>query len=647
MNADFVIEDESGCDMKKYTRVGDFHTFGVVIDADGGATFTFEVQTKAQPQILLYDRMTKAPVDVIALSPEHSFGRVYSIYVKGLKWERLCYLLERDGETAVDPYAPLIVGREAWMNEERIDEGYAVYGGFPTGSFKWSGAHPAVAPEEMVIYKLHLRGFTMANGLSATKRGNYRGVIARLPYLKELGITTLEFLPLYDFEEIRYQYHYEINEDKKTVMVAEEPIGTNYWGYGKANYFAPKASYFGGKGADIHMKEMVDAIHRAGMEIVMEISFVSEMPRDEMVDNLIYWVQEYHIDGFHLLGMDLPIRRIAQNAYLGATKIFYDQFPAELLLKETEPKHLFVTGDDFLYPLRRLQNHFDGNVAELSNYMRRQGDGYGFVNYAASNTGFTLWDAYSYGEKHNEGNGEDNADGQNYNCSYNHGCEGESANRLINQVRISSMRTALACVFLSQGIPMIYAGDEAANSQAGNNNPYCQDNEIGWTAFSRRKLPKQLKEYVRHLIEFRKKHTVLSQPKPMQMTDYRHSGMPDLSYHGREPWIMGIGEEKKALGILLNGYYTATQDEEDVMICLNFYYGTETFALPRLPRDRRWFFVTNTGDAEWQPGEEPLNDQTSIIVPGETLSILVSKSNPTPAKRKRTLKRRTAKKSEK
>ncbi len=628
--------------MKKYTQAGNYQTFGVTVDKDGGAMFTFEVQTKAQPEIHLFDRATKAPVDVIALPPEYSFGRVYSVYVAGYAWDRLCYLLKRDDEVAVDPYAPVTVGREVWMNEGRIAEGYKIYGGFPSGAYRWKAKPVQIAPEKMILYKLHLRGYTMANGLAPTKRGNYRGILAKLPYLKELGVTSLEFLPLYDFEEIRYQYHYEINADKKTVRVAEEPIGTNYWGYGAANYFAPKASYFGGKNPDIHMKEMVDAIHAAGMEVIMEIAFIPETPRDVMVDNLIYWIREYHIDGFHLLGIDLPIKRIAQNAYLGSTKIFYDSFPLELLQNESEPKRLFVTNDEFIYPLRRLQNHFDGNVAELSNYMRRQGDGYGFVNYAASNTGFTLWDAYSYGEKHNEGNGEDNADGNNYNCSHNHGCEGESANRLINQARISAMRTAFACVLLSQGVPLIFGGDEGANSQGGNNNPYCQDNEIGWTAFSRRKLPKQLREYVRHLIDFRKAHTVLSQSKPMQMTDYRHSGMPDLSYHGKEPWIMGIGEEKKALGILFNGYYTQSQNEEDIMVCLNFYYGEETFALPRLARDRRWFFVTNTGEAEWQPEEEPLSDQSLIVVPGGTISILVSKDNPTPAKKRRIRRKKPA-----
>ncbi len=625
--------------MKKNTRVGDFQTFGVTVDHNGGAMFTFEVQTRELPQILLFDRTTKALVATIDLSEDHAFGRVYSIYVEGYSWERLCYLLKRDGDVVVDPYAPVTVGRETWMDEERISDGYRIYGGFPSRDFHWKSKNVHIRPNDMVIYKLHLRGFTMANGLSATKRGNYRGIIAKLPYLKDLGVTSVEFLPLYDFEEIRYQYHYELNEDRKTVKVAEEPIGTNYWGYGAANYFAPKASYFGGKNPDVHMKEMVDAIHEAGMEIIMEISYVTETSKDVIVDNLIYWIREYHIDGFHLLGMDLPIKRIVNNAFLGSVKIFYDQFPMDLLLAENEPKHLFVTNDEFIYPLRRLQNHFDGNVAELSNYMRRQGDGYGFINYAASNTGFTLWDAYSYGEKHNEGNGEDNADGNNYNCSHNRGCEGESANRLINQARITAMRTAFACIFLSQGVPMIYAGDEIANTQSGNNNPYCQDNEIGWTLFSRRKLPKQLREYVRQLIAFRRTHTVVSSTTPMRMTDYWHSGMPDLSYHGREPWIMGIGEEKKALGILYNGYYTESREEEDVMVCLNFYFGEETFALPRLLNDRRWYLVSNTGMTEWLPEEEPLANQASIVVPGGTISILVGKGNPEavtkkPARRK-------------
>ena len=603
---------------------GHFTRFGVTVSGDT-AEFTFEAKTDAVPGVLFFDRHSKKQVAKISVPQEYSLGRVYSVRIEGRPWEKLCYLLERDGQIGIDPYAPVVVGREVWMDESRSEENYQVYGGFSQGNYEWKETRPHIAAEDMVLYKLHLRGITMQNGLAAGKRGNYKGIIQKLDSWKELGVTTLEFLPVYDFEEIKYQFHYMMDENRETVMVAEDPIGTNFWGYGAAAYFAPKASYFGAVQPDVHMKEMVEAIHNAGMEIVMELSCAAGMDRDLLVDCLVYWVREYHIDGFHLLGMDIPIRRIVGNAFLGRTKIFYDQFPNELLAQQSGEKHLFVTNDDFMYPLRRLQNHLDGNVAEFSNYLRRQGNGFTFVNYAASNTGFTLWDAYSYGEKHNEGNGEDNCDGSNYNCSHNFGCEGQTANRIINRNRMTAVRTAFCAVMTAQGVPMILAGDEIANTQSGNNNPYCQDNEIGWVTFSRRKLPRQLREYIKHLIAFRKSHTILSSPLPMRMNDYRHTGMPDLSYHGRQPWIMGIGEEKKALGILYNAAYARNEDEEDVMVCLNFYYGEETFALPKLREGRKWYLETNSAWEEWKPEKKPLKDQGYCAVPGGTISILVGK----------------------
>ena len=613
--------------MKKRMESGHFSQFGVTILGET-AEFTFEAEGDRTPVILLYDRHSRKEAARITVPEEYSLGRVYSVRITGYPWNKLCYLLQCGGQPKIDPYAPVVIGREVWMDEGRSQENYQVYGGFGTHGYRWTEKRPQIAAEDMVLYKLHLRGITMQNGLSAGKRGNYRGIIDKLSAWKELGVTSLEFLPIYDFEEIKFQFHYMMDENRETVMVAEDPIGTNFWGYGPANYFAPKASYFGAKDADIHAKEMVEAIHNAGMEIIMELSFAGRMEEDLLLNCLVYWVREYHIDGFHLLGMNLPMERIADNAFLGKTKIFYDNFPAEVLAAQSGTKHLFVTNDEFIYPLRKLQNHLDGSVAEFSNYMRRQGDGYTFVNYAASNTGFTLWDAYSYGEKHNEGNGEDNGDGSNYNCSHNYGCEGPTANRIINQNRMKAVRTALCAVMVAQGVPMLLAGDEAANTQAGNNNPYCQDNEIGWVTYSRRKLPRQLKEYVQHLIAFRKSHSILSSPQPMKLNDYRHTGMPDLSYHGRQPWIMGIGEEKKALGILYNAAYGRNPDEEDVMVCLNFYYGEETFALPKLKKGRLWYFETNSGQEEWKPKEEPLADQSYCAVPGGTITILVGRSSP-------------------
>ncbi len=610
--------------MKKQITIGHFTRFGAIIK-DNIAEFTFETKTDQRAFILLYDRHSKKQTARIAVPEDYSIGRVYSIRISGYSWERLCYLLEKDGDICMDEYACSVVGRETWMDESRSKSNYRVYGGFCLGEYTWKETRKAILPQDMVLYKLHLRGITMQNGLGTGKRGNYKGIIQKLPQWKELGITSLEFLPIYDFEEIKYQFHYKLDENRKTMMVAEDPIGTNFWGYGKADYFAPKASYFGARDADIHMKQMVEAIHNAGMEIIMEMSFVPGIKEDRIINCLRYWVMEYHIDGFHLLGMGLPVEQIAEDAFLGKTKIFYDNFPEEVLMSQSQPAHLFVTNDEFIYPLRKLQNHLDGSIAELSNYLRRQGNGYSFVNYAASNTGFTLWDAYSYGEKHNDGNGEDNCDGSNYNCSHNYGCEGQTANRIINRNRMTAVRTALCAVFTAQGVPMIMAGDEAGNTQSGNNNPYCQDNEVGWVTYSRRKLPKELAKYVANLIKFRREHSILSNPLPMKMNDYKHTGMPDLSYHGRQPWIMGIGEEKKALGILYNSAYGRDPEEEDVMVCFNFYYGEESFALPRLRQNRKWYFVTNSGLNEWMPDEEPMQDQGYCAVPGGTITILIGK----------------------
>jgi glycogen operon protein len=234
-------------------------------------------------------------------------------------------------------------------------------------------------------------------------------------------------------------------------------------------------------------------------------------------------------------------------------------------------------------------------------------------------------DVFSYGEKHNEANGEENRDGNNYNCSFNYGQEGPTTNRGIMRVRMTNMRTAMALLLLSQGVPQILSGDEVGNTAFGNNNPYCQDNEVGWVHFTKRKGALRLQEYVKNLIAFRKNHTVLSVDAPMQQNDYQGTGLPDMSYHGKEPWIMGIGEERKAIGILYNGAYGRKDKEEDVMVCINFYYGDELFALPKLLNGRKWYQVSNTAEDEWNPSTKPLTEQSSVSVPGGTVTILIGK----------------------
>ncbi|MCR4673785.1 MAG: glycogen operon protein GlgX, partial [Lachnospiraceae bacterium] len=580
---------------------GNFKEYGAVKKGNE-VTFTFVAPKLKEAYILLYDKETYKLKHKVSIPCEYRIGKVFSVTISGYKWSRLCYLLQCEDEIFLDTYAKSIVGREKWMDEDRYTKKYKVYGGFVEEEYDWQTDKRRYIPsQEMILYKLHMRGFTMHHKRKASEKGNYKGIISLLPELSDLGVTSLEFLPLYEFEEVRFKSHQVVSSNKKTEWEVEPPFGTNYWGYGEGNYFAPKASYFGGKDSSIHMKEMVDAIHQNHMEVIMEISFGESASADLIMDVLTFWMEEYHIDGFHLLGAALPMERIAANPYLSDTKIFYDCFSKELLYSEDDAKHLFVYNDDFYYPLRRLQHHMDGSISDFADQLRRQGEHFGFVNYAASNTGFCLFDVYSYGEKHNLDNGEENTDGSNYNCSHNHGVEGPTRKTNINKIRQMNARTALTTALLSQGIPMILYGDEVNNSNFGNNNPYCQDNEVGWAVFSTKKSAMEFREYIKQMIAFRKEHEVLCLPNPMQMNDYKHTGMPDLSYHGKEPWMMGIGAEKKAIGILYNGAYSPSKNKEDVLVLYNFYYDEEVFAAPKLPGNKKWFFVTNTGQKVFEP----------------------------------------------
>ncbi len=605
-------------------KIGDFKEYGAIV-RDNEVIFTFDTEKLSSASVLLYDLNTKKLVHEIKLPKEFSLGRVYSVCISGLDINNLCYLLKSDKKIYLDPYAKTIVGRETWMDEKRFEEDYRVYGGFLCENFEWKSGFAKIPSDQMILYKLHMRGFTMDHKLLKNKKGNYKGLISLLPELKDLGVTSLEFLPIYEFEEMRYKSEIKVISGKKTKEEFSPAYGTNYWGYGEGNYFAPKASYFGGKDCINHVKEMIDAIHGLNMEVIMEISFSEEHSADFIKSVLQYWVQEFRVDGFHMLGAALPMENIVKYPLFAETKLFYDCFSSDVLYSENDKKHIYVYNDDFTYPLRRLQHHMDGNIADFADQMRRQGEYFGFVNYAACNSGFCLMDVYSYGEKHNQDNGEENRDGSNYNCSHNHGCEGPTKKASINKIRLMNARCAITSALLSQSVPLILAGDEVNNSQLGNNNPYCQDNEIGWTNYSNRKSAQKFRDYVKAIIAFRKEHDILTKDTPMQLNDYKHVGIPDLSYHGREPWIMGVGAEKKAIGIYYSGQYSTSKNKEDVMLLYNFYYDAEEFAAPKLPGKKKWFFVTNTGLDIFAPESTPLDDQTKVVVPGGTVTILVGK----------------------
>ncbi len=591
-------------------------------------SFTFVSESLADTAILFFDADTNEEVKRITIPASCRRGKLVSITVEIDHPADIRYLYEIDGEKIVDPYATKIYGREDWNDIDRIQRVNPVLSGIAKEKFAWRGDETLkLLDEDLVIYRANLRGLTMDRKLPENKKGNYLGLMSQLKKLHQTGFTAIELQPVYEYEEIRYQSTKSFDKDGNvsiTSSVLPGVPGVNLWGYGAGNYFAPKASFFGVTDPEVHLKEMVRAIHRESMEIILEFSFLDGVSAEYVEACLRYWHETYHIDGFRLVGSNLPLERIANDPFLSDVRIFSDGYAYDLLEKENvEFRHLYIQNDAMIYPLRKLQNHMDGAISELANLMKRQNEKYGFVNYAASSDGFTLYDVYSYSEKHNEANGEDNRDGSNFNYSHNFGVEGETNSRNVMVDRMIHIRTALLYILMSQGIPLIQAGDLSGNTQNGNNNSYCQDNPTGWVTFSKKRIFRDLLDYAGKLIEFRKQHEIIRSRKPMTMTDTRHIGFPDLSYHGREPWTVWLSDDLKSVGMLYSGAY-GKKDDEDVLIYFNFYFGEEEMHLPKAGENKEWRYVTNTFTADFCEVPAELPDEQVLKVPGGSATILVS-----------------------
>ena len=436
-------------------------------------------------------------------------------------------------------------------------------------------------------------------------KGTFAAVMDRLSYLKELGITTLECMPVYEFEELM------------------ENGRLNYWGYAPSDYFAVKSSYASQKDADWEFKSLILETHKQQMELIMH--FVPEQTAGAIIEILRYWVMEYHVDGFKLLGAGLPIAEIAKDPYLTGTKIFYEKFPYDL--KEENYGNIYVYNDDFLYPARKMLNHLGGDMVEYTEVMKRQQDGGHSVNYIANSNTFTLADVFSYNEKHNGDNGEENLDGNNWNYSTNYGVEGATRRQFVKKIREKQMRNAMAMLCLARGIPLIWSGDEIGNSQNGNNNAYCQDNRIGWVNWKNEGRYEEYTEFVRELLQFRKEHPILFSEKPFQMSDYKRTGYPDLSYHSSEAWISDVKGNARAVGVMYSESYAKEEDTEETFLYIgyNFYMGLQVFALPKLPKGKHWYQIMDTAQMCPFFKEPRLLKNNSYEAFGQTISILVGR----------------------
>ncbi len=558
-------------------------------------TCTVENRRHETCMLLLYSK-NGAIAEKIPMEEDTNRTSIYSVGLRNLPWKEYDYAFEIGGKKVLDPYAKYIVGREKWADFNRKEE--QIKCGFYKNDFHWGqDCHPMIPKQDMVIYKLHVRGFSMQQNIQEKERGTFQGIVQKLSYLKEMGITTVELMPVYEFEEIfaKDPFQTDVFPEKKV----------NYWGYTRGNYFAVKSSYLGeGKTADT-FKQLIKKLHRRNMECVLEFYFDDKLNPHFAIDILRYWAREYHVDGFHVMCRADLAHLIAKDPCLSGRKLFFEWFPQELCKWENHEMELFSYNDAFLCETRKLMNHQGGSPREFAGQMRRQQIEQGFVNYVANNNGFTLYDTFAYTEKKNKDNGEENRDGIPWNFSSNCGEEGTSRRKYVNRLRDKQIKNALCAVMFSQGVPLIWMGDECGNSQQGNNNAYCQDNEIGWKNWDNGKRSKDIHCFLKQLAKLRREFPALRNPVPMELCDYKGYGYPDLSYHGDNGWRMGAGGGEHSIGMMYCCKYaedgeTKENDkllkDEFIYIGYNFSVLDQHLALPALPKKYRWRCILNTGE---------------------------------------------------
>ena len=404
--------------------------------------------------------------------------------------------------------------------------------------------------------------------------------------------------------------------------------GINYWGYKKGFYYQPKQNYAAGEDAVSEFKEMVKAFHKNNMEIVMQFYFPVEAPLWEIPEILRFWVLEYHVDGFHLKGENLPVDFIAADPVLADTKIWYDSFDTgkihQASKESTAYKNLAVYRDDYMYDMRRFLKGDENMLNSVLYHMRHIPEKTGRIHYFTNYYGMTLADLVSYDYRHNEANGEENRDGTSVNFSWNCGEEGATRRTRVKELRLKQMKNAFCLLLFSQSTPLIFMGDEFGNSQRGNNNPYCQDNAITWLNWNDLKKNEELYHFWLQIAALRREHPILHPEKELRIMDYLSLGYPDLSYHGQSAWKPQLEGDSRHIGIMYCGKYAEKNGGEDAFfyLAINMHWECRTLALPKLPRELKWEPVCETaGKKESRTAENTIQKTSVIKIPPRSIVI--------------------------
>ena len=664
-----------------------FYIYEGATPIPNGVNFTVHSHGATSCELLLYHRMAEQPYAVLPFPENYKIGDVYSMIVFGLNVEEFEYAYRLDGpydpgkgllfdrnHILLDPYAKAVTGQSTW-GKKVSDKGYRAR--VVRNNFDWgAAANPKIPMEDLIIYELHVRGFTKM-AADVTAPGTFLGIREKIPYLKELGINAIEMMPIFEFDEL---------SDRRSVNGKEV---LNYWGYNTVSFFAPNTSYASAveyNREGLELKELIKALHENGIEVILDVVFNHTAEGNEdgpfisfkgfdnniyylltpegyyynfsgcgntmncnhpvvqrmIIDCLRYWVTTYRVDGLRfdlasILGrnedgspMENPplLQALARDSILADTKLIAEawdagglyqvgDFPAFHRWSEWNGRYRddlreYLKGG--IWCAAAAARRITGSLDLYDPAVRGRGASVNFIN---CHDGFTLYDLYAYDWKHNEANGWENTDGCNDNRSWNCGAEGETENEEVIKLRMRLIRNACAVLLTSRGTPMFPAGDEFCNTQFGNNNAYCQDNEISWLDWGRLQTYQKIYQFFRHMIGFRKRHPAIQGTGKAAVC-----GFPETSLHGRKPWKADYESDGGVVAVMFAGYDPHRNQDDIVYLIINAFWEAAEVELPGLPEGLAWQMEINTGAEGEEYRDIPLIIGNSRVLAGER-SVLI------------------------
>lgn len=646
-----------------------------------GVNFTVQSYWATSCELLLFHRLEDKPYAIIPFPENYKIGKVYSMIVFHLNIEDFEYAYRLYGpddpkkslfvdksKYLLDIYAKAVTGQRDWGVLSRDTNCYKAR--VVKDDFDWgTSRQPLISMEDLVIYEMHVRGFTRHGSSGVEYPGTFKGLQEKISYLKDLGINAVELMPVFEFDEMK-DYR---EVDGKIVM--------DYWGYNTVSFFAPNTGYtaeveHNHEGTEL--KRLIKELNENGIECFLDVVFNHTAEGNEMgscfsfkgFDNdiyymltpdghyynfsgcgntlncnhpmvqlmitecLRYWTTAYHIDGFRfdlatILGrnedgspMSNPplLKNLAFDPILGNVKLIAEawdagglyqvgSFPAWNRWAEWNGKYRddmrdFLKGN---YGMSHVAGRRITGSKDLYDPVHRGNNA--SVNFITCHDGFPLWDLYSYNSKHNEANGWNNTDGTDDNRSWNCGVEGETDNEEVLVLRRRLVKNAAAVLMMSRGTPMFFAGDEFGNTQYGNNNAYCQDNEISWLDWNRLEENKDIYEFFRYMIKLRKTHHVIRKDMGRCFL-----GFPEIQ-------VTEANEGCKVLRVMYAGRKENNKEDDIVCLAVNTFWEEQEFSLPFLPPGINWYAAVDTGNRYLLKGIAEETENMTLIAGGRVRMI--------------------------